>query len=144
VVAPHRAQLATAARDGRLALLRARWPQLLGEAWEDLCRWAVPTLGPQTRVGTRGPWGPPSRWWHGAAPEWDLVARSLDGRRLLLGEAKVAVDSIPAARAALQARPPPAIDDLDGLEQVRVLFVARATGGDDDVISAAQVFSPAR
>jgi hypothetical protein len=28
------------------------------------------------------------RYWRGSGPEWDVVASSLDGKRLLLGEAK--------------------------------------------------------
>jgi hypothetical protein len=35
-----------------------------------------------------GPWGNAQRYWHGNGPEWDLVADSLDGKRLLLGEVR--------------------------------------------------------
>lgn len=82
VVAPHRALLATATQAGRLGLLRKLWPQLLGEGWEDLCRLSVPRLDPRSPLGALGPWGPASRWWRGGDPEWDLVSRSLDGRRV--------------------------------------------------------------
>jgi AAA+ ATPase superfamily predicted ATPase len=128
VVAPHRALLATATQAGRLGLLGKLWPQLLGEGWEDLCRLLVPRLDPGTPLGAIGPWGPASRWWRGGDPEWDLVSRSLDGRRLLVGEAKVSVRSVPAAMKALTARPlPPGLPD--GVEIVRAMFVAKAASG---------------
>jgi DNA-binding MarR family transcriptional regulator len=128
VVAPHRALLATATQAGRLGLLGKLWPQLLGEGWEDLCRLLVPRLDPGTPLGAIGPWGPASRWWRGGDPEWDLVSRSLDGRRLLVGEAKVSVRSVPAAMKALTAHPlPPGLPD--GVEIVRAMFVAKAASG---------------
>lgn len=89
VVAPNRAALAAVPEAGRRELLARRWPGLLGETWEELCRDAVPRLAADHPVGAGGPWGPARRWWHGAAAEWDVVAESLDGARLLLGEAKV-------------------------------------------------------
>jgi hypothetical protein len=128
VVAPHRALLATATRAGRLGLLNKLWAQLLGEGWEELCRLLVPTLDPSTSLGALGPWGPASRWWRGGDPEWDLVSRSLDGSRILVGEAKVSVRSIPAAIKALSARRLPL--GLPGdVEIVRSMFVASAKSG---------------
>ena len=35
-----------------------------------------------------GPWQLAKRWWHGNAPEWDLVTHSQDGARLLVAELK--------------------------------------------------------
>ena len=35
-----------------------------------------------------GPFEPAQRYWRGNAPEYDVVARSIDGRHLLVGEAK--------------------------------------------------------
>jgi AAA+ ATPase superfamily predicted ATPase len=116
VVAPNRAQLATLSASGRRELLKKYWPQLVGEAWEELCRMLVPTIGP---------WGPASRWWRGSEPEWDIVARSLDGKKLLLGEAKTRVPSVAGAKAVLAAKAVP----LSG-EVVRVLFVAEGEGGE--------------
>lgn len=50
---------------------------------------AVPLLhhtdGPSARFG---PFEPARRYWHGNSPESDVVARSLDGRRILVGEAR--------------------------------------------------------
>lgn len=128
VVAPHRAQLATAMPEGRRQLLRRVWPQLCGEAWEDLCRLLLPTLDPDTALGALGPWGPPSRWWRGGDPEWDLVSRSLDGSRILLGEVKLRVSSIERAAAELARRAPPELP-LGSVEVVRALFVAEGRPG---------------
>jgi AAA+ ATPase superfamily predicted ATPase len=140
VVAPHRALLATATDAGRLGLLRTLWPQLLGEGWEDLCRLLVPRLDPGTPVGALGSWGPASRWWRGGDPEWDMVSRSLDGRRILLGEAKVSVRSVPAAMKALASRPLPS-GLPDDVELVRALFVASAKPG-PGVVTAMDLLVP--
>jgi len=124
-VAPHRALLATATTSGRRQLFERVWPQLHGEGWEDLCRLLVPTLSDGCWAGALGPWGPATRWWRGGDPEWDLVARSLDGRRLLLGEAKVRVPSVPVALRVLANRRAPQVSGLPE-EVVRVLFVPSA------------------
>lgn len=152
VVAPHRAQLAVAGAEGRLGILARSWPQLLGEAWEDLCRVLLPTLDPATQLGALGPWGPPSRWWRGAQAEWDLVARSLDGRRTLLGETKLHVASTDGAMAGLASRPLPDLPaDARAATLVRALFVAdpgarrqgarpaAAEGGEVVVVTAADL-----
>ncbi|MBI5486007.1 MAG: ATP-binding protein [Deltaproteobacteria bacterium] len=58
----------------------------VGAIWETLARRSVPAL----RVAGAA-WGPASRWWAAASsagPELDVVAESLDGRRVLVGEAK--------------------------------------------------------
>jgi hypothetical protein len=88
VVAPHRAQLVSGSRAVRLALLRRYWPGLLARTWEDLCRRWMPRAGGNSSIAQRGPWEPGCRWWHGEAAEWDVVSRSLDGKTLMLGEAK--------------------------------------------------------
>ena len=123
VVAPHRAQLAVATPEGRAALLARAWPALLGEAWEDLCRLLTPALGGDSALGRLGPWEPPSRWWRGREAEWDLVARSADGRRVLFGEVKVGTPSVVAEAAALAKRPPPNVTLGSGVKPVRALFV---------------------
>lgn len=146
VVAPHRAQLATVSPEGRRGLLRALWPQLLGEAWEELCRACVPRVDDATALGALGPWGPATRWWHGNEPGWDLVARSLDGRRVLLGEAKLQIPSIAGACRVLLDRPLPAVTGgLAGVEVVRALFVVKAPGDNGaqssvGVVTGAEVF----
>ena len=89
VVAPHQAALAVAPRETRLQYWQRHRPHLEALAWEELCRMAVPRLHrSDALLGTLGPWAPAQRFWRGNAPELDLVARSVDGRRLLVGEAK--------------------------------------------------------
>ena len=89
VVAPHRAALAVAPRETRLQYWRRHRPLLEALAWEELCRMAVPFLHrSNTALGKLGPWEPAQRYWRGHAPELDIVARSVDGQRLLVGEAK--------------------------------------------------------
>ncbi|OGV71014.1 MAG: hypothetical protein A2283_01865 [Lentisphaerae bacterium RIFOXYA12_FULL_48_11] len=59
----------------------------VGQVWEDLARQSVPGCGIAGRD-----WGPAERWWgtgvDGQSCELDLVAESLDGKSLLLGEVK--------------------------------------------------------
>jgi AAA+ ATPase superfamily predicted ATPase len=131
VVSPHRALLAAAPRAQRIALLNRYWPGLVAATWEDLCRKGVPRLSASTRLGRLGPWGPASRWWHGDAPEWDLVAESRDGRRLLLGEAAWGARSI----GALLGKPaPPLPPRYRGHRIVRALFVPDRPPGSRHVI----------
>lgn len=89
VVAPHRAALAAAPPETRLAYWQRYRRGLEALAWEELCRKAVPLLHrSDTTLGRLGPWEPALRYWHGNAPELDIVARSVDGKRLLVGEVK--------------------------------------------------------
>ena len=89
VVAPNRAFLAQAPPAARIKLWRSAVPALRAQAWEDLCRQSVPLLtAPDSRLAGYGPWLPASRFWQPGEPEWDIVSQSLDGKHLLLGEAK--------------------------------------------------------
>ena len=89
VVAPHRALLAAGTRQTRLALWRKHRSALCAQTWEDLCRQVVPKLATdQITRGRFDGWTPAGRFWRGSGPEWDVVAESLDGRRVLLGEVK--------------------------------------------------------
>jgi AAA+ ATPase superfamily predicted ATPase len=123
VVAPNRAALVAGTRATRAAVLDAQWELLVGQAWEDLCRGALPHMA--GAVARLGPWRPASRYWRGAEPEWDLVAESITGARILLGEARF--QKRPASRLALEreaarvaARPAP--PPVQG-EVVRALLV---------------------
>ena len=50
---------------------------------------AVPTLHRcDLPIAALGPWEPAQRYWRGNDPEFDVVARSVDGKRLLVGEVK--------------------------------------------------------
>jgi len=101
-VAPHRGALQSAPKTGRLRLLRNVWPQLRSEAWEALCREAVPFLGLTGRD-----WNAGGRYW--ADREWDVVSTTLDGDALLLGECK---------SPSRPARPP-------GIEKIAQQLVAK-------------------
>jgi AAA+ ATPase superfamily predicted ATPase len=134
VVAPHRGQLAAGSRRTRLAILDRFWGRLAAQAWEDLCRRRLPRVDPATPLGARGPWGPAARWWRGNLPEWDVVAESVDGARLLLGEAKwsarpVGPPGLERALKELASRPPPDLPQhLAGREVVRAAFVPELAG----------------
>ena len=75
-----------------------------------------------------GPFEPAQRYWHGNAPEYDIVARSLDGRRILVGEARWPAKGVAPAgwergRWAGTGTLPGAAD----AEVVHALFVPDAT-----------------
>jgi AAA+ ATPase superfamily predicted ATPase len=135
VVAPYRAQLASGTPAARRQLLARFWDSLCAQGWEDLCRQQVARLAAESAVGQLGPWSPGSRWWHGAQPEWDLVSDSLDGRWVLLGEAKWSPRpfdgrSLNRALRELAARPaPPLPSRLEGARLLRALFVPAVKPG---------------
>lgn len=126
VVAPHRAALANAPRETRLQYWYRHRPSLEALAWEELCRMAVPLLHrADTPLADLGPFEPAQRYWRGNAPERDVVAHSVDGRYLLVGEAKWTATAGPAARIGRQQQDV----DLPGAtssEIVHVLFVPDA------------------
>ncbi|MBN1676852.1 MAG: ATP-binding protein [Kiritimatiellae bacterium] len=81
--------------------IRSSLSQHVAAIWEDLARLSVPRLG-----ASGVEWGPASAWWGRAADvEFDVAAESLDGRHVLLGEAKWS-DRVDPARVAydLQAK----------------------------------------
>jgi hypothetical protein len=89
VVAPNRSLLTEAPPDVRLSVWQARRPLLEAQAWEELCRASVPRLHTSpAAAGKLGPWMQARRFWRRGDPELDIVARSIDGSRLLVGEAK--------------------------------------------------------
>ena len=127
VVAPNRGALTSGTRKSRLEILDRHWPLLVASAWEDLCRMSVPRIRKGSALEKLGPWRPASRWWRGGAPEWDLVAESHDGRRLLLGEAKWSARPLGSRESkrllvALAAKSPPEIPGMGSKEVVRALF----------------------
>lgn len=139
VVPPNRAALTAGTPGSRAAVLAGSWHLLLGLAWEDLCAYGVTTL-PASMA--RGRWQPPRRYWHGAEPEWDLVADSLDGERVLAGEAWLSAR--PASRAVLvreaerlARRPLPAV--LGDREVVRALFVPAVAGPKPKIIASVHI-----
>jgi len=89
VVAPHRGLLANAPLPVRRELWRAARPALVSRVWEQLSRAAFPWIagGGASGDGVRA-WLPASRWWHGSAPEWDVVSASADGSIGAVAEVK--------------------------------------------------------
>lgn len=87
MVAPNRAVLVAGARETRRALLDRHWDGLVGQAWEDLCRRAVPRLPFGVRkMSVR--WNTAQRYWQGNEPEWDIVADGVEASWALVGEAR--------------------------------------------------------
>ena len=136
IVAPHRGQLANSTVETRLWLLERFWKALVAQAWEDLCRKRLPVLELSTALGKQGPWLPAARWWRGGMQEWDVVSESLDGERLLLGEAKWSSNPYDRKRLERAAReliskPTPPVSNFTGRELVRVLFTPEIESSTD-------------
>ena len=128
VVAPNRAALAEAPRETRLSYWRKHRAALEGEAWEELCRMATATLHrAETPLRGYGPFEPAQRYWRGGEPELDVVARSLDGRRLLVGEAKWSASLVQGPMDAEH------VPGTSGMEAVPVLFTPRGSGGGNPI-----------
>ncbi|MCZ0942126.1 MAG: ATP-binding protein [Gammaproteobacteria bacterium] len=149
VIAPHRALLAVAPRETRLAHWARHRTALEASAWEELCRLSVPTLHRcDLPLAQLGPWEGAQRHWRGNNPEFDVVARSVDGQRLLVGEAKWPANPYPASRAA----PRPGVQALPGAakaEIVHVLFTPQADAPIDKttgvhIVDAKQVMAALR
>jgi len=126
VVAPNRALLTAGTAEARRNLLDRCWPELAAQAFEELCRRLVPQLGE---------WNVAARWWQGNAPEWDLLAESLDGRSLLLGEVKWSArpfgrTALDKALAELASRSePPLGSRWENRRRRRILFVPALAAG---------------
>ncbi len=89
IVAPNKALLAEAPAVSRKALWERHKTALFAQSWEEMSRQSIPFLHrTDSPVGRFGPWEPAKRYWHGNEPEWDVVSRSLDDKKLLLGEVK--------------------------------------------------------
>jgi AAA+ ATPase superfamily predicted ATPase len=134
LVAPHRGFLAVARAEQRRALWKQHEPGLVSETWEELCRMAATRLPLASAANTLPVWLPAQRFWHGNGPEWDIVARSADGRQQLLGEAKWhrgrdVKKTVRAAVAALLAKGRPPVREIADADVVRVVLVPDATPG---------------
>ncbi|MGH9385964.1 MAG: ATP-binding protein [Vicinamibacterales bacterium] len=125
-VAPHRAELVSGTRQSRRAVLERHWERLVSVTWEQLCRQRLPAITHRS-LGAPGEWKPASRWWARAAPEWDIVAEDVAGKRLLIGEVKLATRDHRTLVERVGRRPPP---DLPSRYRrhtvVRALFVPDA------------------
>ncbi len=90
VVAPHRSALAVSPPETRLRYWHRHCPALESHAWEELSRMSVPWLHRcQGPLAALGPFEQARRFWRGSSPELDIVSRSVDGKRLLVGESKL-------------------------------------------------------
>jgi uncharacterized protein len=138
VVAGNRAALTAGTQRTRAGVLSRHWDALVATCWEELARAVVPGLPSRHPLSALGPWGPAGRWWHGNAPEWDIVATDESGGRLLLGEAKWSTkpfDRTELARLAraLASRPLPTLRDRPA-QLERVLVVPRVEARTPDKI----------
>jgi AAA+ ATPase superfamily predicted ATPase len=129
VIAPNKAQLTLSPPETRKALWHRYRPGLLAESWEELCRRCVPMLhrGP-SNLGRLGPWEPAKRYWRGNDPQWDIVARSVNGERLLLAEAKwwsgvLSETEIMRACHEILRKGTPAVRGAEKMKPVFALFV---------------------
>ena len=86
-VQPQRSLLEMGIMDVATETLKKEFAAYVGGHWEDLARQSVPFLG----IGSLR-WGPASRWWgtgtNGIPMEFDVVAESLDGQSIFVGEVK--------------------------------------------------------
>ncbi len=86
-VVPHRSFIEIEQSSTVLELFSGQFSQYVSGMWEELCRQAVPGL-----MTDEIQFKPASRWWgspeKGIELELDVVAESLDGRYLLVGECK--------------------------------------------------------
>lgn len=126
VVAPHRAALTVSPPESRLRYWHRYKRDLEAGAWEELCSAAVPRLHQSEHPLARlGPFEPAQRFWHGSATQRDIVARSVDGSRVLVGETKRSLDPKNAGRllAGLAGASLPGVRNCD---IIPVLFVPQA------------------
>jgi AAA+ ATPase superfamily predicted ATPase len=129
VVAPHRSLLATARRTARVALWRRYRQSLVAESWEELCRRSVPWLD---RVSPGIEWSPAKRYWKGNDPEFDVLAESIDGTHLIVGEVKwseqpVTPSDVQRTIRSLRAKGLPADVAAGRREVTYVIFVPEQT-----------------
>lgn len=141
VVAPNRAALAESPRETRLGYWHRYRAALEADAWEELCRMAVPMLHRgDTPVGQLGPWEPAQRYWRGNDPELDIVARSTDGKRVLVGEAKWRAAGRPGGTPdsdSLRAH----VDTTPGIENLRpipVMFLPDGSPASSENVSSVE------
>lgn len=140
VVAPNRSLLAAAPRETRLAIWHRHRARLEAYAWEELCRMAVPNLHHVVpAIAALGPLGAGQRYWRGNDPELDIVARSVAGPGILVGQAKW---SATAGRPGV-----PRLGTLVGDADTPIwsfLFTPDSSPDRDDVVDARMVLQALR
>jgi AAA+ ATPase superfamily predicted ATPase len=90
VVAGHRGYLAESNPRSRLEIWHKSRQRVFSFGWEELCRECMPRLAVAGHPLSRqaGGWGPAQRSWSAHGPEWDIMARAVDGKSILCGEVK--------------------------------------------------------
>ena len=90
-------------------------------------RLCVVVSGSSLHIANLGPFEPAQRYWRGNAPEHDVVARSIDGRRLLVGEAEwpAGAGAVPVSRIG-RIRQAVDLPGATSSEIVHVLFAPDA------------------
>ena len=96
---------------------------------------AVPLLHrSDSPIAALGPWEPAQRYWRGNDPEFDVVARSVDGTKVLVGEVKW--DTTGRKVTPSRTSPSPiGLDSIPGIETrepVRVMFVPEGSRSSDN------------
>jgi AAA+ ATPase superfamily predicted ATPase len=84
IVASKRSLFSQVSTSIRYQWLKEGLPSLFATTWEELCRSKIPMLSEKWETI----YEPASRFWQGQGPECDILSQSLDGRHLLIGEAK--------------------------------------------------------
>ena len=121
---------------GEVEAIRGPFRVFLGQAWEMLVR---ETLRRRAIPGVPGRWRKVARWWGNGIDrrpmELDVVAESLDGQTLLVGEAKLSLSAREAERtlAELKAKAANLPFAKDYSKTVARLFVAE--GGVSEAVS---------
>lgn len=141
-VEPHRSLLEAGLTEEVEATVDKAFPHHAGGIWEELARASVPRL----RIGGGG-WGPARRWWGPGQDrqpmELDVVAESLDGRRLLIGEAKW-TDADPAPLLAELRRKTERLPLVGDREVEVALWLRRSSADRSDVVVPGQVLEVLR
>ncbi|KIC72701.1 Uncharacterized protein DB41_KD00010 [Neochlamydia sp. TUME1] len=85
IVAPQRSYFTQISSAQRQAYLKNSFQHIFSVTWEDLSRAAVPRFPYQL---SNIAFGRASRYWHKQDSEWDILANSVEGKALFIGEAK--------------------------------------------------------
>ena len=130
---PHRSLLELGLVAPVEARLKTEFPAHVAAHWEDLARQSVPFLP----LGATQ-WGPAARWWgagKGGGLEFDVVAESLDGKSVLIGEAKWSGRGSEAKRWAADLRE--RAEDasfVKGRKVVFALWIKKALAVESDML----------
>lgn len=127
IVASRRSTFAQTTSVNRKKWLKLNMHYFFSNAWEELCRQAVPLIT-QDWIG-KPHFGQASRYWHGKnESEWDIIADSVEKDGLLIGEAKWLAKMptenwIHKTLAELKAKGLPPITRPNHLKTYYVLFI---------------------